>query len=158
MGIVVAAVKTSGLDSLATLTHELLQKNNIHYPMTDGQWTAAEDEWQMDGVQAYAPYSARLCYKPDFFDAADVMRKLLPAEDAERWCQQLDKCIAYKAGTPKYYVDDYNVGPYFQLKEGFCAVSMFVPQKKYTDNIAVCLYGDLNVAWLQTEWAKKIGY
>ena len=158
MGIVVSAVKTSGLDSLATLTRELLQKNDIKYPMTDGLWTAAGNEWQMDNVQAYAPYSAHLSYKPDFFDAAAVMRKMLPAEDAERWCRQLDECVVYKAGTKTFYVEDKNKDFCYTLEEGFCAVSMFVPQKKHTDNATLCPYGDLNKVFTQTKWAHAIDW
>ena len=158
MGIVVSAVKTSGLDSLATLTRELLQKNDIQYPMTDGLWTAAGNEWQMDNVQAYAPYMAHLSYKPDFFDAAAVMRKMLPAEDAERWCRQLDECVVYKAGTKTFYVEDKNKDFCYTLEEGFCAVSMFVPQKKHTDNATLCPYGDLNKVFTQTKWAHAIDW
>jgi hypothetical protein len=33
---------------------------------------------------------------------------------------------------------------------------MFVPQQKYTDNASICPYGDLNEAWLLTDWAKAL--
>ncbi|MBQ7741771.1 MAG: hypothetical protein IJT90_02430 [Bacteroidaceae bacterium] len=149
LGIVVSAVKTSGLDSLANLTQQLLEKNNIQLSMVNGQWS-------MDNVQAYNAYTYRTFYRPDFFDAAAAMSAILPADDAAIWREQLDKCIVYKAGTPTFYASSEVGDGFFYLADDFCAVSMFVPQQKYTDNATLCPYGDFNETWLLTEWAKTL--
>ena len=138
LGIVVSAVKTDGLDSLASLTRLL-----AYSP------TALTS-------QAYAAYTPRTFYRPDCFDAALAMEAILPPADAALWRKQLENCVVYKAGTPSFYAyADSNSG-FFYLDSNFSGVSMFVPQQKYTDNAALCPYGDLNTAWLQTEWAKAI--
>lgn len=153
MGIVVSAVKTAELDSLATLTKQLVEKNGISFEdagMTDYSL------FPMDGVQAYAAYTARTFYRPDYFDAAGIINKVLPEVDAALWRAQLDNCVVYKAGTPTFYASSESGDGFFSLQEGFCGVSMFVPQQKYTDNAALCLYGDLNAAWPDTQWAKAV--
>ena len=149
LGMVISAVKTAGLDSLASLTHQLLEKNNI-------QWSMVHSQFSMNEVQAYSQYTPRLFYRPDYFDAAGAMRQILPAEDAERWCKQLDECIVYKAGTPRFYAYGETGDGFFDLQQDFCGVSMFVPQQKYTDNAGLCPYGDLNEEYRLTEWAKAI--
>ena len=149
LGIVVSAVKTSELDSLATLTHQLLEKNNIQLSIVNGQWS-------MDNVQSYNAYTSRTFYRPDFFDAAAAMSVILPADDATLWREQLDKCIVYKAGTPTFYAGSEAGDGFFYLNDDFRGVSMFVPQQKYTDNAALSIYGDFNETWLLTEWAKLL--
>lgn len=149
MGIVVSAVKTDELDSLARLTRRLVAKNDI-------KLTTLDPQWAMDNVQYYNIYSAHLFFRPDFFDAAEAMEVILPAEDANLWREQLEKCVVYKAGTPTFYVEGASGGIFLTLSAGYSGVSMFVTQQKYADNAYLCPYGDLNEAWRQTEWAKNI--
>ena len=146
MGIVVSAVKTEGLDSLATLTRELLADKTL--PM----WP------DMSNVQAYCGYNSNCLYRPDYFDAGGVMSRLLPEAEYALWLEQLYNCIVYKAGTRSFFAYAYGSYGNFNLSPDFCGVSMFVPQQKYTANAALCKYGDLNSAWFKTSWAKAIGY
>ena len=151
MGIVISAIKTAELDSLAKLTHRLIAENNIDLTTLDPQWA-------MDNVQYYNIYTARFFFRPDFFDAAEAMEVILPEADAALWREQLEKCVVYKAGTPTFYAEGTSGGIFVSLSSGYSGVSMFVAQQKYTDNASFCPYGDLNEAWLQTEWAKRIGH
>ena len=148
-GAVIAALKTELLDSLAHITALMLKRNgvgaNYEYPT-------------MDGVQAYCAYSPQIFYRPDYFDAAQAMRKLLSPADAEAWCQLFDQIVVYKDGTSYFYAfAPYNSG-YFSLQEGYSGVNLFVPQKKYTDYANLCLYGDLNEAFRCTSWYKAAGW
>ena len=148
MGMVVSAVKTAGLDSLATLTRKLLDKNGIDL----------DAEWPMPNVQYYNAYTARTFYRPDCFDAAEAMEAILPEEDAALWRKQLENCVVYKGGTPTFYAEGAPGGGFIALSSGYSGISMFVPQQKYTDNASLCPYGDLNKAWRQTEWRKTLKF
>ena len=148
MGMVVSAVKTAGLDSLATLTRKLLDKNGIDL----------DAEWPMPNVQCYNAYTARTFYRPDCFDAAEAMEAILPEEDAALWRKQLENCVVYKGGTPTFYAEGAPGGGFIALSSGYSGISMFVPQQKYTDNASLCPYGDLTKAWRQTEWRKTLKF
>lgn len=148
-GLVVSAIKTSELDSLASLTTELFQKNSIDIDNLNPD---------MDGVQAYANYTQVLYYKPDYFDAGMAMKRILPEADAAKWQAQLNNCIAYKGGTSTFYAFNSSNNGFFTLDADYCGVYMFVPQTKYTENAtsAYCLYGDLNETFRQTAWYSEV--
>ena len=40
--------------------------------------------------------------------------------------------------------------------DNYLAVSMFVPQAVYDENASQCLYGNLNTAFMNTEWGKYV--
>lgn len=146
MGIVVSAVKTSELDSLATLTRQLLASCNLPtFP-------------NMSNVQAYSGYNSTTLYRPDYYDAMGIMSKILPDAEYALWLEQLGKCVAYKAGTSTFYAYANNASGFFSLNDDFSGVSMFVPQQKYTTNANLCPYGDHNKTWLHTSWAQAIGW
>lgn len=149
MGMVVSAVKTAGLDSLAALTRKLMQKNDIDPSIINGQWP-------LDDAQNYSTYSSRTFYRPDCYDAAEAMEAILPEEDAALWRKQLNNCVVYKGGTPTFYIEGAQGSSFVTLSSDYSGVSMFVPQQKYTDNAGICPYGDLNEAWLLTDWAKAL--
>ena len=79
--------------------------------------------------------------------------------DAPLRLQALEACVHYPAATP--YVNFWSnyASDRLYLNPGeFTAVSTFVPQQRYTDHAADCIYGDLNQAFADTEWAQASGW
>lgn len=147
-GLVISTVKTAGLDSLARITAEVLPQATETYP-------------DMSQIQRYADYRSSYGYAPEFYDAGQTMKALVKSsEDYLRWRAQLDRCITYKAATPSVY--SYSSGwneVFIPIDvENYTAVSMFVPQARYTTNAPICRYGDLNEAFRQTEWYTAAGW
>ena len=73
--------------------------------------------------------------------------------------QALEACVYYPAATP--YVNFWSnyASDRLYLNPGeFTAVSTFVPQQRYKDHAADCIYGDLNQAFADTEWAQASGW
>lgn len=145
-GFAIASVKTGKLDSLASVTANLLPKH-----VTDG---AALD---MTGVMAYQPYVYNYYYRPEFYDMGSAMHRILGEEDYAVWRRALDSAIDYMAVSQRYYT-----GPgyfdYLTRDEYHCGISAFIPDIKYSDNASICLYGDLNEAFRQTEWYHDAGW
>ena len=153
-GVVISSIKTDGLDSLARLTAEIL-------PQSDGKSYP-----NMNNAQAYACYISSYGYAPEFYDAGQVMQRILTssvdsATNYRRWETQLKHCIAYKAATPSIFSHYTITGNEIFIdinQDNYCAASMFVPQKKYTANAPNCRYGDLNEAFRNTEWYRDAGW
>lgn len=147
-GIVVAAVRTEGLEALARTTAELLPRSLLAGRTSPG----------MDGVQQYQSYSRNYFYRPHNYDAADAMRRLLPEEDYPRFLAALEQVVAYKAATPRFWAGPGFWAFYDVDQEHFCGVSMFIPQDVYTENGLLSKYGDLNEAFRRTEWYEAAGF
>lgn len=148
-GLVISVVRTEGLDSLARLQADALSEFNGRYP-------------DVSSVQRYADYVSSYGYSPEFFDAAQLMRKLAVSDEAyRRWKKQLDDCVVYKAATSEvfsYY--DFLGRPYYIPvdRNDFTGISMFVPQRYYESNASSCRYGNLNEAFRQTQWYRAAGW
>ncbi len=145
-GFVISAIKTDELQALADITKDLLPSH-----------IAGSEEPDMTGVMPYHTYSYYYFYRPEFYDAGSAMYRILGEEDYTLWREQLDKAVVYKAASTRYWIGPYNSN-YAYRDKNYAAVSMFVPQSKYTDNASACLYGDLNKAFRQTSWYTAAGW
>ncbi|MBO5134145.1 MAG: hypothetical protein J6C15_03225 [Bacteroidaceae bacterium] len=146
-GIVVSAIETRWLEELAAVTADVL-------PVSQLAGGASPD---MRGVQIYKTYSATYYYRPHNYDAASAMRHLLAEADFLRFRSVLDKVVCYKGATPSFWIGP--LGWSFCEVEADCAgVSMFIPQRVYTENAEQCIYGDLNEAFKETEWYQAAGW
>lgn len=145
MGVVVSAIKTDQLETLAEKTREMLTRY------------AGPEEPDLNGVLAYDVYSSRSFYRPEYYDLQETMRHLITDEtDFREWQDALNGCVVAHDATPTI---SYWVGKTITLNEGaFCGVSTFVPQSRYTTYASRCLYGDLNQAFTETEWYTAAGW
>lgn len=148
MGVVLSAVKTEKLENLAAVTKTMIQKY------------AGSSEPDMNGVLAYDRYQWQYFYRPEYYDLKQVMLHLITEEaDRQTWTAALEACVLYPAATP--YVNFWSNYPSDRLvltPGKFSAISTFVPQQRYTTNAEACIYGDLNQAFANTEWAKASGW
>lgn len=149
MGVVLGAVKTSKLEELAAATKTMVEK-----------YASGSNEPDMTGVLGYDRYVSRSYYRPEYYDMQSAMTHLITDEsDRATWMAALQACVLYPAATP--YVNYWSnfASDRLVLTPGeFSAISMFVPQQRYTTNAERCLYGDLNQAFANTEWAKASGW
>lgn len=148
-GGVMAAVKTEHLERLAAVTGSMLQKY------------LSEKEADMTGVLAYDYYDYYdkwLSYRPEFYDMRRTMEQVITgAEDLAAWKEIFNSCVYYPEATAfiSYWSNHFAI----ELEPGaFSGVSAFMPQKRYSEHAEVCVYGDLNRAFLRTEWAGDAGW
>lgn len=148
MGVVLGAVKTDKLEQLAATTRTMIQK-----------YTGATEP-DLSGVLAYDRYQWTYFYRPEYYDLKQVMLKLITDEaDRQTWLRDLEACVCYPAASPFVNYWSYNSRDNLILTPGvFSAISAFVPQQRYTDNAEDCVYGDLNQAFADTEWAQASGW
>lgn len=146
-GIVISAVRTDQLDNLAQATAAALP-----HSAATGQRSP-----DMSGVLNYALYSPVYDYRPHNYDAAEAMRRLLPAETYAAFSEALGKAVVYKAATPRFYIGSRASYQNVDL-DSYGGIALFVPQTAYSNNAGICPYGDLNEAFRQTEWYEAAGW
>lgn len=149
MGVVLGAVKTDKLEELAAATKTMIEK-----------YASGSEEPDLNGVLAYDKYKWNYYYRPEYYDMQSAMTHLI-TDDTDRatWMAALQACVLYPAATPYVNFWSNNSGDRIYLTPGqFSAISMFVPQQRYTTNASQCIYGDLNQAFADTEWAKASGW
>lgn len=142
--LVISAVKTSELDSLARITAEVLTKK------IQGTY-----EPELSGVISYYLYDYYLMFRPEYYDINDAMRQMIPEIDYLRWKAQLNRCIVAKQSTETIYNGLYRT--YIDLNH-YSGMSMFIPQKRYTKNASRCYFGDLNEKFTHTAWYTDAGW
>lgn len=149
MGVVLGAVKTGKLEELASITKTMIEK-----------YVSGSEEPDLNGVLAYDKYKRNYSYRPEFYDMQSAMCHFITdASDRATWMAALQACVLYPAATA--YVNFWSNYPEDRLyltPGEFSAISMFVPQQRYTTNASQCMYGDLNQAFANTEWAKASGW
>lgn len=148
MGVVLSAVKTENLENLAQVTRNLLAKYD------------SDKEPDMSRVLAYDRYAYRSFYRPEFFDLKQAMCRIITNEtDREQWLDALEACVLYPDATPTINMwSNFSTDNLILNPGEFSAISAFVPQQKYSDYAEDCIFGDLNRAFMQTEWAKASGW
>ena len=149
VGLVVSAVKTDSLESLAKKVSEILPM-----PGAVGRYP------EMTGVLNYGAYSSHYYFQPHFYDALEVMRKILGAADFEPFKRLYEKVVVYKASTDNFYLGPglYDYQDMKAHEATYGGMSMFVPQEIYALNTSRCIYGNLNDAFRCTEWYEKAGF
>lgn len=149
MGVVLGAVKTSKLEELAAVTKTMITK-----------YASGSEEPDMTGVLAYDRYKRNSYYRPEYYDMQSALCHFITDEtDRATWMAALQACVLYPAATPyvNYWSEKASDRLYLNPGE-FSAISMFVPQQRYTAYASQCIYGDLNQAFANTEWAEASGW
>ena len=147
-GIAISCVRTDQLQPLADALRAALQGTSVEQL----------EKTDMTGVLAYQAYNRRFSYRPHNYDALQALERIVPAERLASVRDKLDAAVVSHYSTPSIYlgpgVRDFAKVPI--ESDHFRAVSMFVPQEIYSDNASFCPYGDLNAAFLQTEWGRTV--
>ena len=120
----VSVVKTSEMEALATVVKNLTQQN-----------TLADN---LENIQTYG-FGAQKIY----FDLGDYLQKLSP-ENSSNIQAALDKCVIYKACTPKYY----SAATGQQTIYTFSGLSLYIPQAAYPA---------ANEAYKKLKWTARTG-
>jgi hypothetical protein len=147
-GIVFAVVKTSALDQLAQATNMALQLSDIN----------AENIHDLEGAQHYHTYTSHYYYRPHQYDARMAMQHILTPSAFALYDEALRQVVVDQVATSRFWA-----GPsYYSYMDvdtaNYCGVSAFIPQEIYTQNAGRCPQGDLNQAFLKTEWSKAAGW
>lgn len=138
-GCVISVVKTNELDSLLSLTRQLMPDF----------YTRGYD-LDCDLVQPYCAYIYHSSWKPEYYDMASVMHHALTDYDYLLWTQQLQRTVIAQQHTGSWPSIYYNYGfrPYFFDREHLAIMSIFVPNRKY--DLSTTYNQDIR----QTSWYK----
>lgn len=151
-GIAISCLRTDGLEKLAHTIRELLPQSQL----------VNKTSPDMNGVLFYQYYGYKQKYRPHAFDMAATLRRLLPEEAAQEAVDVLDECLEYYGSGDAIFVGNASFSGFYvtmpEDRDRFRAVSMFVPQTIYEENANVCPYGNLNLAFQQTEWYRAAGF
>ena len=144
-GIVISALKTKELDALAaTVRTALADIDFSDYP-------------DLTKAHAYHVYSYNYYFRPHYYDMRSALRHLLTDEQFAPVEAALTRATAFYAATHKYWVGPRDSDYHNLVLSECCGVSMFFPQKAYTDNASRCDFGNHNETYTQTAWAQAIG-
>lgn len=144
-GVVFSILRTDRLDHLAATFRDVVQRTTPHSLASDGYW-------DMTSTQAYAPYTWRYFYRPEWYDMADALRRHLPEADYALVRQAIDEATVYKATTPTFWAGP-SYWDYIAVDaDHYSGISMFIPQQRYALNGKASIHGDLNAAFRRTAW------
>ena len=144
-GIVISVLKTSELPALAQVVGEGLKNVDFSaYP-------------DLGSAHAYHVYTSLYYYRPHYYDMRSALHCLLTEEAFAKAEVALTRAIPFFAATHKYWVGPSSNAYYNIDASDCCGVSMFVPQKIYADNASKCIFGNHNLSYTATAWAKAIG-
>ena len=142
-----------------------MRPNHQLQPLADALRTALQgtsleqlEQTDMSDVLAYQKYCRNFYYRPHNYDALQAIERIVPAEDFLRIKEKLDAAVVSHYSTSSLYLGPgmYDFAKVPTSTDNFRAVSMFVPRKAYSDVASYCPYGDLNAAFLQTEWGMEV--
>lgn len=125
----VSLVETDGLETLAEITGQIMASSGS---------TLAD----VSGIQVYRSYPNNV-----FFDLTDYIRKIAPASLYNRFTEQMDRTVVYKASTPHAYSEQ--GGGVYDVTS-FSGLSSFIAIPGYQE--------DYRRAYADLEWAEAIGY
>lgn len=147
-GIAISCVRTDQLQPLADALRTALQGTSLEQL----------EQTDMTGVLAYQTYNRKFYFRPHNYDALQALERIVSTEDFLVLKEKLDAAVVSHYSTPSLYLGPgmYDFAKVPTSTDNFRAVSMFVPQKIYLDNASFCPYGDLNAAFLQTEWGRVV--
>ena len=147
-GIVFAVVKTSALEQLAQATNMALQLSDIN----------ADNIPDLEGAQHYHTYTSHYYYRPHQYDARMAMQHVLTPQAFALYDEALRQAVVAQVATARFWAGPSYYGYMDVDTVNYCGVSAFIPQEIYTQNAGRCPYGDLNQAFLKTEWSKAAGW
>lgn len=134
-GVVLSAVRCSAMQQLADCTARFVPTLfRRGYSVTH------------DSVLAYLPggyFKSGYCY-PDYFDALDVMNRMLDAEAFGQWSEAYDSAVLCKAASPSYY-SAIHMRTYAVDSARFGGMSMYLPSE-------AAEYSVFNRDFSETEW------
>ena len=148
-GIAISCVRTDQLQPLADALKTALSAQKLStntYP-------------DMTNVLAYQTYTSRYYYRPHNYDALQAIERIVPQSYLADVVQRLNNAVVCHYATNRIWLGPYITNGYATMPTDtnrFCAVSMFIPQNIYNENAFQCPYGNLNTAFLNTEWGKYV--
>lgn len=147
-GIVISCVRTDRLQALAEALKSALQGTSLEQL----------EKTDMKGVLAYQTFCHNFGYRPHNYDALQAIERIVPAEKLALVCEKLDAAVVSHYSTSSIYLGPgtYDFATVPVSTDHFRGVSMFVPQILYTSYTPFSQYGDLNAAFLQTEWGRVV--
>lgn len=148
-GMVISVVRTDRLPALAEAVKTAL-------PLTP---LCKRESPDMNGVLNYAHYAYKYDYRPHNYDAACVLRHLLPAgsSELEACLATLNEAVVCRLATDEFWIGSWS-GNQSVDAEAFCGLAMFVPQQVYASNAKYCSHGNLNEAFATTAWYGAAGW
>lgn len=161
-GLAISCVSTKGVEALAEVLKEALPLSKLAGRQSPEMafTTATEDGNETQKALYYQAYCDKYFYRPHNYDARQALRCLLPATAYAQTAQALDAAVTFHGSTPTFWIGP-GMWTYQRVPvdtDDFRAVSMFVPQKVYTDNAPYTRHGDLNEAFGNTEWYAAAGF
>lgn len=138
-GAILSLVKTSCLDTLLQETRQLC-----------GNYYNLAYELNTDGIQPYCSFTHYSSWKPEYFDMASVMNRMLNAADYDTWYQQLTQAVISRHSTDHWLsiFEGYSFSPNVIDPDHLAIVSIHVPNEKYDLNTTY------NEAIKKTQWYK----
>lgn len=156
-GTVLSCVKTAGLEGLAQTVQSLLSELT-HEGDADAKVEALKQA-DMDDALNYHTYCYNYYYRPHFYDLVSAF-KALGADEQQLSTLRiaLADVIVSKGATDSFWIGPgmWTMKSMPDRDDEWCGVSIFIPQQIYTTNAKKCVFGDLNEAYKQTEWCKKV--
>lgn len=140
-GVCLSVIDCNQLESLATVTNEMLQK-----------YTNPESSVKLSGVQQYYPYT-NSASTPEYYDMNGYMRLLIADPvDYARWRSALDAAVPSKYTTDQWF-SSYARNNYGGLlnvdTKNYGGISCYVPKAGRTK---------LNTAFQSTTWYNAAGW
>ena len=133
-GVLLSVVKTSELENLATMTSQCLG--------------AIPNVNNADNIQAYAPWSKKSSWRPEYYDIASIMFHNVNLAQYEEWFKQLELTVPIRLHT-KEWTSIYNFDATLTDSFHYAGISMFLPAERYKE------YG-YNETIKNTSWWKKV--
>lgn len=135
-GIVLSAVKTSEMENLLKVTKRLVP--NYYEEAYD---------LNMADVQCYGSYAWGTNWRPEYYDMASTMKRILPPTSFEEWMHQLDNTVVYRGATAFWYSMYTN---YCRIPDlaNTSLMTIFVPNENYDERTTY------NTAIKTTQWYK----
>lgn len=138
-GSVLSLIKTSELESLLSLTKKLCP-----------DFYTRSYELNTSYIQPYCGFMSLTSWKPEYFDMASVMNRLLAESDYQEWLNQLERTVILRRNTDRW-MSIYSCWDFYPViidPNHLALASIFVPNSKYDYNT------NYNEAIKQTLWYK----
>lgn len=156
-GTVISCVRTAGLEPLANTARQLLTE----LTKTDDSENCVNilKAAKMNGAFYYHPYCSNFYWRPHYYDMLSAFKSLGANEEQMQYLRDaISLAIVYKAANKSFWIGPgyYAMQQIPENEDDWCGMSMFVPQKLYSDNANRCIFGDLNERYKATEWFKRV--
>lgn len=156
-GTVISCIDTKGLEHLADIISDIITElSGASDPAAKVEALKQKD---MSAALNYHTYSRTYVYRPHYYDLVSAIQTLgADAMQMKALRQALSDVVTYQGATQRFWIGP-SIFAYKAMPtslDDWCGISMFVPQQFYSYNAVNCVFGDLNEAYKDTEWYKKV--